>query len=342
MRRAVIDLASRRPLWSLPEEAAAAIRRAFGKAWEVVQVRTPASSDGDGGVATAEAVAAAAGAEVYIGWGVPVEVARAAGRALQWAHTASAGVRGALSPAFRATGAVLTNSRGVHAAPMADWVVAAVALCLRGFLPAIAAQRERRWIKDAFTEGRIELRELSDARVGLVGLGGIGRAVARRCAALGMDVWAVRRRARSARVRGVSWLGGPDDLMTLARGVHVLVIAAPETEETRGLVDSRVLSALPAGAFVVNCARGSLLDEPALRAHLEAGHLGGAVLDVFGTEPLPPEHPFWSDPRVLMTPHVSAVTRRFWERETRLIVENVDRYLHGRRLRNVVRPSRGY
>ena len=93
---------------------------------------------------------------------------------------------------------------------------------------------------------------------------------------------------------------------------------------------------------MVNCSRGGLLDEEALLMHLERGHVAGCVLDVFATEPLPPEHPFWSHPRVFLTPHVSAVSERFWERETELIVDNIGRYLAGRRLRNLVDPDIGY
>jgi phosphoglycerate dehydrogenase-like enzyme len=329
-------------VWSAPEEALAAIRRAFGARWQVVVVEAPASSDGDGAAASDEAVSAARGAEVFMGWGVPPAVARAALGSLRWAHTAAAGVAATLSPEFRATGATLTNSRGIHAEPMADWAVAAIAACARGFHHAIAAQRERRWAKDAFTDGGVPVRELREVRVGLVGLGGIGRAVARRCHALGMAVRAVRRRRRAGRVRHVQWVGGPADLARLARQSDVLVLAAPLTPATRSLVGEPVLAALPAGAFVINLSRGDLLDESALLAHLDSGHVGGAVLDVFALEPLPADHAFWTHPRVLITPHVSGVSQRFWERETALIVENVRRYRNGRRLRNTVNPEAGY
>lgn len=342
MRRVVVDLVSPRPLWSVPPEAIHAVRRAFGRGFDVVSVTAPASSDGDGGAASPEALRAVKGAEVYLGYGVPRKVALVAAGTLRWAHTASAGVRAALTPEFLATGARFTNSRGVHAEPMADWVLAAIGFCLLGWHWTVAAKREGQWIKDAFTDGRIPLRELRGTRVGLVGLGGIGAAVARRCVALGMEVGAIRRRPRAPRPRGVAWVGGPGQLIQLARRSDVLVIAAPDTDGTRGLVSDAVLRAMPRGGFVINVARGSLLDEQALLVHLESGHLAGCALDVFATEPLPADHPFWRNPRVLVSPHVSAVTDRFWERETALLVDNARRYRRGARLKNLVDLKAGY
>jgi phosphoglycerate dehydrogenase-like enzyme len=342
MRRAVIDLGSPRPVWRAPVGVATAARRALGRGWEVVVVEAPASSDGDGASGSAEAVAAARSAEIYVGWGVPRGVAAAARATLRWAHSGAAGVGASITPEFRATGAVLTNSRGVHAEPMADWVVAAVGCCLRGFHEAMRAQWERRWAKDPFTDGRVPVREFAGTRVGLVGLGGIGRAVAKRCHALGMTVAAVRRHPRARRPRGVTWVGGPTALQALARRSDVLVVAAPHTMETRGCVDAAVLAALPRGSFVINVARGDLVDEVALLAALESGQVAGCVLDVFAREPLPLAHGFWDHPRVLVSPHVSAVSDRFWARETALVVDNIRRYRAGRRLRNTVNLDLGY
>ena len=122
----------------------------------------------------------------------------------------------------------------------------------------------------------------------------------------------------------------------------MLVIAAPHTDETAGAVDRTVLERLPLHAIVINVSRGSLLDEQALLELIEQRRLRGAALDVFGTEPLPADHPFWRHPRVLVSPHVSAVTTGFWERETALIVENIKRYLQGAPLTNVVDLEAGY
>ncbi len=342
MRRAVIDLASSRPLWSAPADTLAEIRRAFGADWQVDEVRAVTSSDGDGGPGSPEACRLAADAEVYIGWGVPEGVARAASGSIRWAHTAAAGAGGSLSQAFHETGAVLTSSRGMYAEPIADTLIAAIAFCVRGFHEAVQAQAERRWAKDRFTTGEMCVGELAGTRVGIVGFGGIGQALARRCAALGMPVRAVRRNPAKPVSQEVVWVRGPDAVRDLARESDVLVLSVPGTGQTAGLIGPAVLDALPAGAFLVNMARGTVLDEEAVLAHLESGRLAGCVLDVFREEPLPQEHPFWGHPRVLVLPHVSGVSDRFWKRESALIVGNIERYLRGERLDNEVDLEAGY
>ncbi len=282
------------------------------------------------------------GAEAYLGFGVSPTIARAGLGSLCWAHSAAAGVGSSLTPELAATGAAFTNSRAIHAEPMADWVLAALGYCFRGFYEMVRAQRERRWSQSLFTDRTVVCREFGGARIGLVGLGGIGRAVAHRCAALGMEVRAVRRRPGRRLPRGVDWAGGPRDIRQLARWSDALVIAAPHTRETSHLIDHDVLRALPRGAFVINASRGTLIDESALLRHLDTGRVAACVLDVFRREPLADDHPLWSHPRVLVSPHVSAVSERFWERETALIVDNVRRYRAGRRLRNLVDWEAGY
>ena len=138
------------------------------------------------------------------------------------------------------------------------------------------------------------------------------------------------------------WVGAPGDLGRLAAESDCLVIAAPHTRDTTAVVNRAVLDRLPRDAIVINVSRGTLLDETSLLDLLEASRLRGAALDVFATEPLPAGHPLWRHPRVLVSPHVAAVTTRFWERETGLIVENVRRYLAGAPLANVVDLEAGY
>jgi len=341
-RRVVVEMSSSKAAWRITPDAAAAIRRAFGRAWDVVEIGVATDSDGDGSGGSPEAVKAVAGAEVYLGYGVSRAVARAGAGTLRWAHSGSAGVGSAITPELRATGAVLTNSAGVHAEPIADWVLAAIGYFFRGLNAAVKAQHDRRWAKDDFCNGSTFLREMTGARVGIIGLGGIGGAVTRRCLGLGMEVRAVRRRRSRGKPKGVRWVGGPREVVRLAGTSDVLVIAAPHTASTGALVDESVLAALPGRALVVNVARGALLDETALLRHLDSGHLAGAALDVFQTEPLPPDHRLWAHPNVLINPHSSDVTDRFWARETALIAENVARYRSGRPLRNVVDLNAGY
>jgi glyoxylate/hydroxypyruvate reductase A len=152
----------------------------------------------------------------------------------------------------------------------------------------------------------------------------------------------VRRRPERGGPAGVGWVGGFADLLRLAAESDCLVIAAPHTDQTSGAVTRGVLERLPRGAIVMNVSRGTLLDETALLDLLDVSHLRGAALDVFAMEPLPPGHRLWRHPRVLVSPHVAAVTARFWERETGLIVENIRRYLAGSPLVNTVDLEAGY
>lgn len=339
-RRLVVDLAAVRPVWRIPSAQVAAIA-ALLPGWDVIPVDAPANSDGDGGGGSPAAVAAATGAEIYLGFGVPKGIQDAARATLRWAHTATAGVAPSLA-GLRGTHVTVTNSAGIHAEPMADWVLAALAYFARGFDVAVRAQAGGRWDKDAFTDGSLALPELRDLRVGIFGLGGIGTSVAQRALSLGMRVAGVRRRPEQGGPVGVAWVGGFEALGRLASESDVLVITVPRTEETVNAVGAGVLGRLPAGALVVNVSRGGILGEGALMDALESGHLRGAALDVFATEPLPPGHPLWRHPRVLITPHVSAVTARFWDREMALIRENVRRYLGGEPLVNVVDLEAGY
>lgn len=340
-RRLVVDLASPRAAWRVPANAVAAIRTALGAGWELLEVAAPAASDGDGGSGSPEATAAAGGAEVYFGYGVPEGVATAGRGTLRWAHSGTAGI-GTSLPHLAGTGIVLTNSAAVHAEPIADWVIAAVAHFARGLDRMREFQAAEHWARPAFTDLQVPVREFRDLRLGVYGLGGIGRAVATRALALGMSVAGVRHHPERGAPAHLRWVGGPTDLERLAAESDVLVIAAPHTETTRGAVSGTVLARLPRDAVVVNVSRGSLLDEAALLERLDRRELRGAALDVFSVEPLPADHPFWRHPRVLVSPHVAAVTTRFWERELALIVENIRRYLAGAPLLNVVDPEAGY
>ena len=340
-RRLVVDLASPLAAWRIPPASTQAIRAALGSGWEVVVVQAPATSDGDGGSGTPEAVAAARGAEIYVGYGVPRGVVAAGAGTLKWAHSGTAGV-GASLPHLASSGIVLTNSAAVHAEPIADWTIAAIAYFARGLDRMREFQAAARWARREFADLEVRVRELGELRLGVLGLGGIGGAIARRGAALGMSVAGVRRRPARGGPPGVRWVGGLADLPRLAAESDCFVIAAPHTAETRGAVSRTVLERLPHDAIVVNVSRGTLLDETALLDALDASRVRGAALDVFAAEPLPAGHPFWRHPRVLVSPHVAAVTARFWERETGLIVENIRRYLAGSPLANTVDPEAGY
>ena len=340
-RRLVVDLAATRPVWRAPETFVAALRAAAGDDWDVAAVSTPVSSDGDGGGGSPEAVAVARGAEVYIGYGLPPGVLEAARGTLRWAHSAAAGVSASLGGLLAASDVVLTNSAGVHAEPMAEWAVGAVLHFFRGFDRVVRAQAEGRWAKDDLTAAPAVLREVAGSTAAVFGLGGVGAAVARRLVGLGARVRAVRRRPERGGPPGVEVLP-VERLADALEGADVLVVAAPLTGSTRGALGEAELGRLARGAVVVHLSRGKVLEEAALVAALASGRVGAAALDVFAEEPLPAGHPFWTHPRVLVCPHVSAVSPRFWERELALVLDNWARHRGGRALRNRVDLAAGY
>jgi phosphoglycerate dehydrogenase-like enzyme len=337
-----VDLADARPIFDLPSELVTRIRAAIPE-WDVVVVHAAADGTGDGGVrASPEALAAVrAGAEVYFGFGIPAELLRE-GPGLRWVHTGAAGVGASLTPEMRARDVVFTNSAGIHGPPVAETVIGYLLHFARGLDFAVRSQAKRTWDMRPFDAADARVRELAHSTVGVVGLGGLGREVARRAVALGAHVLGTRRRPEPMELDGVELMRGARALEQLLDQSHYVVLTVPETEETRGMMDGAALARMRPDAVLVNVSRGGLVDTAALVDALEAGRLRGAALDVFTSEPLPADHPLWTTPGVLITPHTSAYTHRFWDREGDLILDNLARYLEGRPLRNVVDKAVGY
>lgn len=341
MRRLVLDFADTRPIFRMPDWVAERLRAALPSDWSMYVVTAPAYGAGDGaGAASAEALEAVRDAEVYFGYGIPPEILRH-GRGLRWVHTGTAGVAGSLTPEMRASDVVFTNSAGVHGPAMAETVLAMMLHFARGLDFAVMAQAAGRWDKTPFDGEDAPVREIAGSTVGIVGYGGIGREVAARARALGARVVALKRRPAPPG-DDVEIVYGPDGLRRILAESDYVVLCAPETAETRGMIDAAALRLMPRHAVLVNVGRGGLVDEAALAEALRTGRLRGAALDVFATEPLPEASPLWRLPNVLITPHVSAYTHRFWERELALIEDNIARYLSGRPLRNVVDKAAGY
>ena len=339
MRRLVLDLSDARPIFALPPRVVTAVREALPD-WQVVPVAGPASGIGDGGTrASASALEAVEPAEVYVGFGVPAEILRT-GQSLRWVHSGAAGVGGSLTPEMVASDVVFTNSAGIHGPPVAETVLAYLLHFSRGLDLSLRGQRRGEWNKRLFDAADSPVRELSRSTVGIVGLGGLGREVAWRARALGARVIGTRRRPEP--VEGVEVLQGGDALDRLLEQSHYVVLTVPETAETRGLMDRERLGRMRAEAVLVNVARGGVVDEEALLEALGDGRIRGAALDVFSQEPLSPDDPLWRAPRLLITPHTSAYTHAFWDRELDLLLDNIQRYLEGRQLRNVVDKRAGY
>lgn len=341
MRRAVLDLKDVRPIWAMPEWSTERIRAAFPDDWEVLVLAGEADGQGDGGGPREEAIAAVRGAEVYLGYGFPKPLFDAGHPTLRWVHSGAAGVGSALYPEMRDSRILLTNSAGIHAEPMAETVLAMVLHFARGLDLAIRSQAARSWGKAPFEAAESPVREIGGATMGILGLGGIGRAIARRALALDMQVLAWKRTAGDA-PEGVELCLGDEGFRSILERSDYLVLTVPETGETRGLVGAEALGRMRAGAVLVNVARGRVVDEEALIEALRGGRLRGAGLDVFREEPLPRDSPLWEMENVLITPHASATSRGFWPRQTELIVDNVGRYLRGAPLRNLVDKGAGY
>lgn len=217
---------------------------------------------------------------------------------LRWLHVAAAGVDKLLFPALVSSDVVVTNAHGVFDQPMAEYVLAAVLHAAKGFGIFSEQQRHAEW---SWREGR----NIAGSRALVVGTGSIGRRTAQLLRAAGMRVEGAGRRA-SVHDDDFGRIHASADLAAVVGSFDYVVLVAPLTPLTEHLVDATVIGALAPGAVLVNVGRGRLVDEDALVARLRTGTLGGAVLDTFAVEPLPPEHPLWSLPGVLVTPHMAS------------------------------------
>jgi len=195
-----------------------------------------------------------------------------------------------------------------------------------------AQQRERLWRQMSHQ------RLARERKVGILGLGTLGRDAAAALTALRFDVAGWSRTPKE--VPGIECFHGPDQLGPFLARTEILVCLLPLTAETRGLLDRNLFQALPRGAVVINAARGQLLIEEDLLAALDAGHLTGATLDVFQTEPLPENNPLWTHPKVTVTPHIAAITQA--RTGVQQVAEGVRRHRDGRPLLNLVDRRRGY
>jgi len=267
---------------------------------------------------------------------------------LTWVHSATSGVERALTPAARERGLVVTNARGVFTRPIAEYVLMMILAVSRRLPQLLELQRERTWQP-------LEGAELRDVTVGIVGLGSIGRAVAALALGFGCRVLAVRRHAErqaagdSAETEaaggadlGLDHVGGPDTLPDLLAESDFIVLAAPLTPETEGMINAETLALIKPGAWLINIARGRLIDERALLRALREGELGGAVLDTFRDEPLPATSPFYDLANVIVTPHTAWSSGRVLDRSMELFCDNLRRYAGGEPLLNIVDPDAGY
>jgi phosphoglycerate dehydrogenase-like enzyme len=250
---------------------------------------------------------------------------------LRWVHAASVGVNRLICPELGSV--TLTNSRGVFDTSIAEWVLAAVLAHVKGLADTWALQRENTWRYR--TTGR-----LAGTRAAVVGTGSIGRAIADRLARLDVHVTMVGRVPGDDPDFGM--IRSSDDLVAVAAGVDLLVLAVPLTPATTALVTAEVLNALGPRGFVVNVGRGPTVVESDLADALWARRIAGAALDVFEVEPLSAGSPLWSMPNVLVSPHMSGDYVGFEIDMMTVFTDNLDRWLRAKPLRNIVDPALGY
>ena len=244
---------------------------------------------------------------------------------LKWLHTSQVGTDDPVFAKLMEKGVALSNSPGASAEPIALTALAALLSLSRALPHYAAAQREHEW---QTLPGPTAPDDLRGQTVTIVGLGANGGRLAAFLRPLGVTIIGVRRTPAGA-ADGVDEWVPPERLAEVLPRTHWLVLSAPLTDETRGMIDAQALAALPQGACVLNIGRGGLIDEDALIAALQSGHLGGAYLDVFATEPLPTESPLWDLPNVLLTPHDSLASRGNTARSDAIFLEELERWQRG-------------
>jgi phosphoglycerate dehydrogenase-like enzyme len=260
---------------------------------------------------------------------------------LKWLHSTASGVAQLMYPELRDSGIVVTNPRGVFAVPMAEHTMGLLLALARNFPDSVRHQDQKQWGQQEIWNQPQRLTELNGQTLLIVGFGSIGQEIALRAKSFGMKIWAVNRSGQGENSVAERIVAIPKLAEVLPQADFV-VIAAPETAETKQLIAANQLDLMKPGARLINVSRGSLLDEDALVKALREGKLGGAALDVTKTEPLRAESPLWNAPNLFITPHTSAVSDRLWTRQTELLLQLLKCWFAGEELSGRVDLRKGY
>ena len=259
------------------------------------------------------------------------EAIRAAGPTLKWVSTIYAGLDAFPLDLLRERDVTLTNGVGINAIAVAEYAVMGVLVAAKRFDEVLRAQDRREWPKDA--PGKVEL---VDTRALVIGLGAIGRLIAERLAAFGVEVTGVTRSGRDGTLTPDAWRARLGEF-------DWVVLAAPSTDDTKALIAADELAAMKPSAWLINIARGDMIDDDALLAALTAQQIGGAFLDPTNPEPLPADHPLWRAPNCVITMHLSGRSQtKMFQRAAALFLENLAAYRDGRAMRNVADLDAGY
>jgi phosphoglycerate dehydrogenase-like enzyme len=267
---------------------------------------------------------------------------------LRWVQSPAVGVGSLLFPEMLASPIVLTTARGIRARAIAEHVIGVTIALARQFPAVLRFQVAHHWGQDSLEGKSTAIITLQNRRMGIVGLGSIGQETARMAEALGMHVSGIQRNLKEPTLKepmlppGVAAVMAPAELPSLLASSDVVVLAAPLTPQTRGLIGAREVAAMKRGAFLVNIGRGQLVVDEAIVDGLKSGQLGGAALDVFTHEPLDAASPYWDLPNVIVTPHTSGAMQDYWTPLVRLFSQNLRRFERGEPLLNVVDKVSGY
>lgn len=284
---------------------------------------------------TAEQADAFARAEVIWALDVPMDLPPIAPN-LRWIQNIGSGVGQYVSSRLPEGGIMLTNAAGIGAGPIAEWTIGRILQLLKQFPKHDESAKRHEWVNtDAWM--------LDGRTVGIIGLGAIGRAVAVRARAFGTRILATRRTwSPGATDPDCDELFGADGLHEVLSRSDIVVVTATGGQENEGMFDAAAFAAMKPKSLFVNVARGWLVDEPALIGALRSGHLAGAATDVARTEPLPADDPLWDAPNLLISPHNSARGEGYGRRAFGLFLANLERYVKGQPLQNVVDLSKAY
>jgi phosphoglycerate dehydrogenase-like enzyme len=314
--------------WQIPPEGVDRLRRSFP---EITFLHATDNDTRARGLADCD---------VAYTWIMSADELAAAPR-LRWVHTSAVAVETLCLPELFARDIIVSNSRGVQSTPIAEHVVA-VLLALAKQIPfAIDNQRQRRWAQNDFRGDHLPWL-LNGRTLGLIGAGTIGSQIARLASAFGMHVLALTRREKTGAIAGVHEVLPPGKLDTLLERSDALVIAAPLTPATANMIAAPQLARMKRGSVVINVGRARIIDHRALTDALQSGHLGGASLDVFHQEPLPPDDPLWILPNVILTPHTSGFRHGHWDEVIDLFADNLRRFLANQPIRFRIEPTLGY
>ena len=279
-------------------------------------------------------------AEIVVAWSIRPEQIAAA-KKLRWIHSPAAAVHQLIFPELVNSDIILTNAREVHGPVVAEHVIALIFALAKKIPGSVRLQERHVWGQQVLWDELPRVREVAGATVGLIGLGAIGRPVAKSAKALGMRVVAGREHPEKGS-GGADVVFGPAQIDEVFRQADYVVLAVPVTDGTKGIANMERLALMKSDVCLINVGRGPLVDELALAAALREKKIGGAALDVFPKEPLATDSPLWDVPNLLITPHTAALTDKLWERHYALFSENLRRYLNGHQLLAVVDKAKGY